>query len=106
MEVRVTVGVVWVPTGGGVRVGATEVLMNAPGRSVGTSSPLPNLIASPVWAAAVNIAFGSVAVAVGPGVAGILQETRVADSETSDTTKMIMRFNLAPFLHTICCEPS
>ena len=99
MEVRVTVGVVCVPTGGGVRVGATEVLMSAPGGGVGTSSPLPNL------AAAVNIAFGSVAVAIGPGVAGILQEIRVVDSETSNTNKMIMRFNLTPFLHTICCEP-
>ena len=105
MEVRVTVGVVWVPTGGGVLVGATEVLMSAPGGGVGISSPLPNLIASPVWAAAVKIAFGSVAVAVGPGVAGILQEIRVADSETSTTNKKIMRFNLAPLLHTICCEP-
>jgi hypothetical protein len=79
--------------------------MNAPGRSVGTSSPFPNLIASPVWAAAVNIAFGCVAVAVGPGVAGILQEIRVADRNTSDNKKMIMRFNLAPFLHTVYCEP-
>jgi hypothetical protein len=34
-----------------------------------------------------------------------LQEIRVADSETSNTKKMITRFNLAPFLHTICCEP-